>query len=232
MNTSAPVPQWARPSPTGDIVLHDDEAQLWRASLLVADPVADDCWLLLAKDERERAQRFHFPRDRRRFVVGRAVLRTLLSEYTGVPAADLRFAYGPCGKPALSADQNHRGIYFNASGSDDHALYAFTCCGELGVDVERVRPVPEWREIARMASLPGVERPSDFFPAWTRYEARIKATGLGLGQPLPATPRGAEVIHDVPLETGWMGAVALPPGVRRVTRWQWSERFAFAAARS
>lgn len=226
------VSPWSPPAPTDDIALQADEAQLWRASLLVADTVIHDGWSVLSQDERERAQRFHFSRDRRRFVVGRAILRTLLSAHTGVPAAGLRFTYGPFGKPALSADQNHRGICFNASGSDDIALYAFTRCGELGVDVERVRPFPEWREVARMASLEDVETANDFFAAWARHEARIKAAGLGLGQPLPANPRASHAVHPVELEPGWVGAVALPTGVRHITRYQWCDRIGFMAAGS
>ena len=61
---------------------------------------------------------------------------------------------------------------------------------EVGVDVERLRPVPDMLEIAAccfsererafLAELDGAERVDAFFRAWTRKEAWLKATGYGL----------------------------------------------------
>ena len=62
----------------------------------------------LSDDERERAARFHFERDRNRFVVGRGSLRETLGGLLEIPPAAVRFAYGPQGKPELNHETNLR----------------------------------------------------------------------------------------------------------------------------
>src|SRR5687767_4516990 len=56
--------------------------ELWSAVLddQPADVVAH-LQTLISPDEAERARKFYFERDRRRFVVGRGILRTLLGRY-------------------------------------------------------------------------------------------------------------------------------------------------------
>jgi 4'-phosphopantetheinyl transferase len=57
-------------------------------------------WLCDA--EQRRAARFHFERDRRRFVVARARLRELLGERLGTRPQALELVPGSNGKPALA----------------------------------------------------------------------------------------------------------------------------------
>jgi 4'-phosphopantetheinyl transferase len=147
-------------------------------------------WLSL--DETARAERFHFEKHRRAFVLGRAALRGLLGRYLGLPAAQISFAYGPKGKPAL-ADATTP-LRFNASNSGDLAVVAVAEGCELGVDVEQLRPVPEIESIAarffapeesaELLELPEASRSQGFFNCWTRKEAYIKAVGDGLSAPL------------------------------------------------
>jgi 4'-phosphopantetheinyl transferase len=56
---------------------------------------------LLSDQERRRADAFFFERDARRFVVSHAVLRTLLSRSTGIPAHELKFRAERGRKPVL-----------------------------------------------------------------------------------------------------------------------------------
>lgn len=78
--------------------LGDDEVHVWRASLDDPEPVGG--WLpLLSADERLRAERFRFERDRRRFATGRARLRAILGRYLGAHPSTIRFVYGPRGRP-------------------------------------------------------------------------------------------------------------------------------------
>src|SRR5579883_1567651 len=74
---------------------------LWQAAL--DQPAATVVLLeqLLSDDERARADRFRFERDRRRFIVARGILRSLLARYTNRPAAHIEFSYSTKGKPAL-----------------------------------------------------------------------------------------------------------------------------------
>jgi len=166
-----------------------DEVHVWHADLdRVPEPVHADS---LSADERERGRRFRFERDRRRFVAARGLLRVLLGRYLDVHPAGVRFGYGPRGKPFLASGD---GLRFNVSHSGGLALLAFAWRREVGVDVERVRPVPEAEDIARryfspweaadLLRLPEGERAAAFFRCWTRKEAFVKATGDGLSRPL------------------------------------------------
>ena len=151
---------------------------------------------LLSPDEAARADRFHFARDRQRFVGARGLLRELLGCYVDVDPSALLFAYGPRGKPYLAADSRPDRVRFNVSHSGGLALLAFVRERQLGVDLELERPVPEAesiaeryfspREGAALGRLPPAERPRAFFRCWTRKEAFIKATGDGLSRPLDA----------------------------------------------
>lgn len=149
---------------------------------------------LLSADERERAERFHFRRDRDHFIAARGLLRLLLSRYLGLPPQQLSFSYSPYGKPSLAAERDRARLRFNVSHSQGIALYAFTLEREIGVDVEYIRQdvvgesVAEHffsaQEVASLRSLPAEVQPQAFFNCWTRKEAFIKARGEGLSFPL------------------------------------------------
>jgi 4'-phosphopantetheinyl transferase len=151
---------------------------------------------LLSADESERAERFAFERDRRRYIVARARLRQLLGERLGAAPESLRFVYKPHGKPALARCPGQRDLRFNVSHCSEVAAYAFAEGRELGVDVEEVRELADAddiamrffsrRERAAYMRLSVRERPQGFFNCWTRKEAFIKALGEGLSHPLEA----------------------------------------------
>jgi len=89
--------------PTSPWTLPANDVHLWQARL--DREVREEQGLLesLSKDERARAKGFRFERDRRRFIVARGLLRMLLGRYLGMSPANLRFGYGPHGKPYLKA---------------------------------------------------------------------------------------------------------------------------------
>jgi len=149
---------------------------------------------LLSNVERDRASRFAFERDRRRFVIARGRLRQLLGVRLNVAPESVQLVYGPRGKPALAAAFAGSGLRFNSSRSGEVAAYAFAYDREIGVDVEHVRVIPDAdaisaqmfspRENAAYLALSPHHRPLGFFQCWTRKEAFIKALGLGLYYPL------------------------------------------------
>lgn len=150
---------------------------------------------LLSEDEMQRAARFHFEKDRRRFQVGRARLRQLLGQRLGVAAQSVEFRYGVHGKPSLSDAQFTRvPLRFNLSNSQETAVAVLDTGGDVGIDVELIRILPDRDELARRNfspgeqaeyfALPEAQRTEAFFNAWTRKEAFIKALGLGLHCPL------------------------------------------------
>lgn len=179
------------PSPR-DVHPGRDEVHVWRASLDRDDAEVERLWAVLTPDEVERARRFHFVRDRRRFVLARGVLREILGGCLGVAPAMIRFEHNEYGKPSLKGDAS--GLRFNVSHSAGAALYACTLGREVGVDVELLRDdfasfeVAERffsePEVRNLSSLPAHLRTQGFFNCWTRKEAYIKALGEGLSHPL------------------------------------------------
>jgi 4'-phosphopantetheinyl transferase len=177
---------------------------------------------VLSSDERERARRFRFERDRCRFIVGRARLRQMLAVRLGVAPAAIEICYGARGKPALAPGFAESGLRFNVSHCGGLAVYAFAQDRELGVDVEEVRPLPDADDVAARffsarenqayLALERAERALGFFNCWTRKEALIKALGDGLYHPLdafdvslaPGAPARLLRLGDMPGEDcGW-----------------------------
>ena len=181
-------------TPPGDCRASSDEVHVWRVPLHPADSRVESLRRILSEDERSRAQRYHFPEDRRRFIVARGVLRTLLGGYLSAEPSRLRFRYGRQGKPALAPDSRGDDLRFNLAHSNDLALVAIGSGREVGVDLEFMRPdraaegIAEHffapGEVAALRALPANLQPEAFFHCWTRKEAYLKATGTGLALPL------------------------------------------------
>lgn len=170
------------------------EVHVWRHRLEQQPELQENYLRTLAQDERARANRFHFDKHRRHFVVGRGFLRTLLARYLETTPEAVRFTYGPYGKPLLEGEHSDSSLRFNASHSGDWAVYAFVQDHEVGVDVEHIKEdfategIAERffsvGEVQTLNSLPEAEKPAAFFRCWTRKEAYIKALGSGLSHPL------------------------------------------------
>lgn len=153
---------------------------------LSAPPTAEQAaWLSPA--EHERAQRFVFERDRRRYLAAHCALRERLARHTGIASASLRLDAAPDGKPFLL---DRPGCRFNLSHSGDWALIGISDGGELGVDVEALRPIDDAfamaasvftpREQEALVRAPRLARDATFLRGWTRKEACVKAVGAGL----------------------------------------------------
>src|SRR5215470_16593052 len=147
MATVDEMTNWS-PAP-GDIRLRGNEVDVWLARLDRPPSTESDCRTVLSGDERTRADRFHFERDRTAYTVARAALKTLIGKYLGLPHSDIRFQYTTHGKPYLAPAANTVGISFNISHSYGLALLSFTIGRQVGVDVERIRPDFGTLEIAR-----------------------------------------------------------------------------------
>ena len=103
---------------------------------------------VLSSDERERATRFHFERDRSRFIVGRGMLRMILSSYLKIDPGHLNFIYSPKGKPMLTGLRGDRTPFFNLSHSSDLILFALTRACAVGIDVEWSHLMEDYENIA------------------------------------------------------------------------------------
>jgi 4'-phosphopantetheinyl transferase len=193
------------------LVLTDTDVHVWQTTLDRPQPFIDRLLPTLSAEEQERANRFHFERDRRRFVVGRGVLRALIGRYLHLPAATVQFEYSEYGKPALASAMDEPDFQFNVSHSRALALFAFTRRRQIGVYVEFIRPLEDADDIAArffsaresevFRQLPAQQKQAAFFDCWTRKEAFIKAVGEGLSHPLDqfdvafAPGRPARLLH-------------------------------------
>ncbi|MCP4131195.1 MAG: 4'-phosphopantetheinyl transferase superfamily protein [bacterium] len=149
---------------------------------------------VLAPDERERADRFHFERDRVRYTVSRAALRLILARYLHTDTPALEFSYSQYGKPSLVNMPDHENILFNMSHSGGMALCGITRKREIGVDIESIRFFDNADQIVERyfsdqekieyRQIPGHLKNEAFFTCWTRKEAYIKGIGQGLTHPL------------------------------------------------
>jgi 4'-phosphopantetheinyl transferase len=177
-----------------EVTLFPGEVHVWCASLDLPSAWRNSLRKLLSPDEIERAERFHFERDRGRFVARRGVLRDLLGRYLGVDAATIAFVYNDFGKPGLGSLFEDHGLRFNLSHSNGLALFAFTLGMDVGVDVEYEQPEIEHEQLAgryfssyerdAIHALSPESRRQAFYVCWTRKEAYIKAHGEGLSLPL------------------------------------------------
>jgi 4'-phosphopantetheinyl transferase len=158
------------------------------------DELVDALACQLSTAELERARRYYFDRDRRRFIVARGELRRLLARELEVGAQAIEFAYGRHGKPSLAPPLDGAGLRFNLAHSDDLAVIALCRDREVGVDVEAIRPMQDeahlvstcfsQREQEEYLRVDPAGRTAAFFSGWTRKEAFIKGLGKGLSQPL------------------------------------------------
>ena len=179
-----------RPGPSSSLVLRENEVHIWFVQTNGESISLGDFKDLLSSVEQDRASRFKFETDRRRYITAHAALRSILSNYVNSPARELQFASGPYGKPKLAPIHDKKKIAFNLSHSHEMALIAVKQGREIGVDVEWVRENFAFdevaqrffttREVAALHALPLHLQREAFYKCWTSKEAFLKAKGTGL----------------------------------------------------
>jgi 4'-phosphopantetheinyl transferase len=196
------------------------EVHVWSLRLDVGPAERVRLGELLSADEAARARRFVRASDRDHWVCAHGLLRQVLSRYTGLRAPQIAFERAVGGKPRLAGGA---GPHFNLTHADGLALVAVSADREVGVDVERVRPMDGLGDLAARC-FTGVERGAlaavaasqlaeAFFAGWTRKEAFLKLGGEGLARPLAS--------FDVTLTPGQPARVlrveGVPDAARRYT---------------
>jgi 4'-phosphopantetheinyl transferase len=181
-------------------MLNPGEIHVWRVNLdKIKTPTP-------TAGEAARAARFATSTLRRRYLSAHGALRDILARFTD---ARLDFALQEKGKPYLPHVPD---LQFNLSHSHQIALVAVAYRVPVGVDVERLRPLAEHAAIADRFFPPGepgtVDAP-DFFRRWTRFEAILKAQGLGL-YGAGSTLEGEWTVQELDAGPGFAAAVAAP----------------------
>lgn len=247
-----PCIQW--PKPPGGFSLGARDVHVWAAPLLMLPEQTAAYESSLSPDELTRAGRFLFERDRRRFIIGRGILRAMLGSYLQRHPAQIQFTYTQRGKPCLSGLSSNEELHFNLAHSEELAIFAVSRIRGIGIDVEKLRPMSDVEGIAerffsehesrQLQSLPAPEKQAGFFNLWTRKEAWLKATGEGIGEMLnqvevslrPGEPaRLVSIFNDAHAATTWSlrelipatgytGALAVPATDFRMHCWSWQQQ--------
>ena len=204
--------------------LPSEHVDVWseRVDLVDPRPLIE----VLDEAERDRAGRFRFELDRARFVARRAFLRRVLAGYLGLRAGDIHYRLTEHRRPELDP---RCGVTFSTSHADGLAVVAVARRPRLGLDVERIRIVPNVAQLAdgvlsaaERASVQPLEEPrrsEAFLRLWTRKEAYAKALGTGLsmsldaldlGGPRPRMPGTADtfVFQALDVPSGFVGSIA------------------------
>jgi 4'-phosphopantetheinyl transferase len=174
--------------------LTGSDLHIWCASLNGSQEDLP-CYLsLLSPDEKVRAKRFYFEKDRNRFITGRGLLRILLGSYLGLEPSAIQFTYGIHGKPALTSRFNGKVLEFNLSHSKGKAVYVFNWDQPVGIDIEYGHPLKNMDDFALqfftpneckfIHSLSKDRKQESFLKIWTCKEAFLKANGSGLTTPI------------------------------------------------
>lgn len=180
----------------------------------ICEPQLLGCYRqLLDLTEREREARFHLARDRHRYLVTRALVRTVLSRYLTLRPKDWMFAADASGRPVVAnvaaADCS---LSFNISHTNGLIALAVSKSRAVGVDVEKLEPRSVSIEIANRYFAPeealvlntatAHEQTYRFYEYWTFKESYLKARGIGLSLSLDkcrfhyANERSVELIID------------------------------------
>jgi 4'-phosphopantetheinyl transferase len=192
-----------------------DEHTVLAVLIRLDEPPVDG---LLDDDERQRAARFVFERDRRRFIASHSATRVVLGRQIGIAPASVRYAVAERGKPrVVDAPVDVR---FNLSHSGERALLAVAIGREVGVDIEATRELSDLVSLAERVFSPSErerllrssndQREEIFFRLWTRKESFIKALGDGMYFPLAefevsSEPAGEQLLLSCAARPNAMG---------------------------
>lgn len=149
---------------------------------------------LLPADELENLSRYRFATHKKRYLVGRALIRTILSRYMDIDPAQITLAREIHGRPFLPSPNKTGALQFNLSYTKGLVAVALISEGKVGIDVENTSVKIDCLEIAgnyfspseyhELKKLPKSQIKKRFFEFWTLKEAYMKARGLGLSLPL------------------------------------------------
>ncbi|TYC51168.1 4'-phosphopantetheinyl transferase superfamily protein [Rhodobacterales bacterium] len=185
------------PATGGTSLIDRDRVAVWWLPL---ERVGEADWpsleALLSAEERTRAERFHFERDRKVYIAAHAACRGLLTYCLAEPADSWRFSVEDHGKPELICPEGGPRFRVNISHTRDFAAAALTQDHDIGIDVEWLQRSAETEGLARrmfaesecrqVVEASDAEKLDIFLGFWTLKEAYVKAIGKGLSQPLDA----------------------------------------------
>ena len=210
-------------------ILSNNQVHVWRANLELSTTDIEQLATCLSTDEIARANKFHFPKHRRRFIAARGILRHLLGNYIQLSPNIIEFEYGDRGKPRLATSVADSSLQFNVSHSEEYALYGFTHHHLIGVDLEYLREMKDAvklaerffspREFKLLTSYASEQQREVFFKLWTAKESYLKAIGTGLTNSLASidisfdqagNPKLLAIEEDLEATANWVMYPCVP----------------------
>jgi 4'-phosphopantetheinyl transferase len=225
----------------------NDNIHVWAVNLNAAGFDMGVWRRRLSTREQERADRFKFSHDRRRYIVAHVALRAILGAYLKVSGDNLQFSEGENGKPRLTRVASARSIEFNLSHSHEKALIAVAHGRVVGVDIELVKSDFAFhdvakhffthREVAALTALPPILQRRSFYKCWTSKEAFLKAKGVGLSGALDEVEISCDTGNRVEIHAavpgwwltgidpcdGYEGALVVEGGAALILGYHWRE---------
>lgn len=171
-------------------VLSTHEVHLW-----VFDLRCNTAWIglhdwMLSPEEKIRARKFHYQNDRNKYLSRRIFRRQVLGSYLQRVPATLCFEQEQNGKPCLKQRDQDPILHFSSTHSERWCVIAVSTSGPIGVDLEMVQWHEDYLGLSRqyfsameraaLSKIAESRLARAFFKTWTRKEALLKATGLGL----------------------------------------------------
>ena len=243
------------PNMREDLKLTAGAVDVWQIVLSVHEDQIPCCRRLLSEVEIQRANRFHFEKDKNDFMVARSATRKILSQYLNTDPQELTFSYTARGKPEFAPGFPGASIKFNLSHSRGFALLAVAQSLCVGIDIQFIDPELSVdgiatrffsrTEINTLRTLSPIEKTKAFFDCWTRKEAYIKALGEGLslqldsfdvafGPGVPAALLRADVspqepsrwsMYDIAVRRGYAAALVVEGKAHRLRQARWESQF-------
>ncbi|MCJ7632759.1 4'-phosphopantetheinyl transferase superfamily protein [Candidatus Bathyarchaeota archaeon] len=198
------------PRPTLPIRLLEDDIHIWRFEFMQLERYVARLAKIISEEELSRAADFYSIEYRKRFIVRRGVVRTILSFYLNTEPSQLEFSHNHYGKPHLTENVPfEQTLQFSLTHSLDLSLCAVTMGRNVGVDLEYVQNTPDIEEVASrffskrenamIRALPKDRRARAFYEIWTQKEAYVKAIGTGLAAVFDEPDAELSQTQDKPL---------------------------------
>ena len=168
--------------------------------------------------ERARADGYHSPAERARFIGAHRACRQIIGAVLARAPGDVVFSRAASGKPAIAGAS----LQFSLSRSAGLAVVAITA-QPVGIDIERIRPgvwTPSFAAAQFGAAAAGATD-EQLFELWTRREAWAKLTGAGVVGESFAGDRQPAHLLSVPLPAGYAGTTAVVDPVSRLVTHNW-----------
>ena len=158
--------------------------RLWFIPLEPVRDLASGLRDLLTSEELLRADRFRHAIDKDRFLIAHGSLRILLGRYLDRSPEMVSIQRGEHGKPFVDGS-----LRFNLSDTKDAVLIGFTLDQEIGVDIETMSRTVDHAAVTthyfsaqeeELINVQGRNGKRKFLELWTRKEAVLKASGVGI----------------------------------------------------